>query len=103
PTPGTATAAVGMATMLRPMPASATAPSVAAVIGAVASVAPTDEAIVRARNPFPNAPSLQRVAVVAPQSAAADSQPPRSNTDHGATGITRRQVSARSALAPTRR
>ena len=82
-TPGTATAASGIAAKLSTIPISATVPSAGAVIGAVASVAPTDDAQRAPPDAGPSARSVQRVNVVAPQSADAESQPPRSKTAHG--------------------
>ena len=49
----------------------------------------------------PRARSLQRVKVVAPQSAATESQPPRSRLAQGSTSRTQRQVAARSGSART--
>ena len=83
------------------MPTGATVPSAQAVIGAVASVAPTDEPSVRQPTPRPSAPSVQRLKRVAPQSAAAESQPPRSSTAHGSTSSTARQVAASSSSPRT--
>ena len=53
-TAGTTTAARGIATRLSPIPMSATEPSAAAVIGAVARVAPTDVARVLVTPPLPS-------------------------------------------------
>jgi hypothetical protein len=102
-TPGTATAASGIAAKLSRMPTTATAPSAAAVRGAVASVAPSDELRVRHQNDGPSARSLQRVKVEAPHRAATESQPPRSIIERGSTRSTQRQVADRSEFASTLR
>ena len=71
-----------------------------AVIGAVASVAPIDEPSVRHQAFFPRAWSVQRVKLEAPQSAAADSQPPRSRTAQGSTSRTRGRWQRAARWAP---
>ena len=81
--PGTATAATGIATKLSAMPIGATAPSSHAVTGAVATVAPTDDAADCHSQCVPPASSAQRANRTAPQSDSTDSQPPRSNTANG--------------------
>jgi hypothetical protein len=102
-TPGTASAASGMAAKLSTIPMIATEPRAAAVIGAVARVAPTDDPNVRHHIRVPRALSDQRVKVVAPHKAATDSQPPRSTMAQGSTRSTQRQVAASSELGSTRR
>ena len=81
------------------MPASETVPNNAAVIGAVASVAPTDPASVRQSQSFPSARSLHRVATSAPPSAAAESQAPGSSTAPGSSRSSRRQVTESTGTA----
>ena len=100
-TPGTATAAMGMAAKLSTMPTGATVPNAHAVIGAVASVAPVDDPSVRHPKLRPRAASVHRLNRVAPQSAAADNHPPRSSAAHGSTSSTARQVAASSSSLRT--
>src|SRR4029079_867645 len=102
-TPGMVKAASRMATKFRTTPTSATVPRAAAVSGAVAIVAPIEEPSILHQALFPRAWSVQRVTVEAPQSAATDNHPPRSNIDQGSTSRTQRQVAERSALGSTRR
>jgi hypothetical protein len=98
-TPGTATAAMGIAAKLSAIPATATVPSAAAVNGAVANVAPIEELRVRQPMAGPSARSLHRVQVVAPQRAAAESHPPKSVMAQGSARRTARQVPASSGSA----
>src|SRR5438093_13725964 len=92
-----------MATKLRAIPITATAPSAVAVIGAVARVAPTDEPSVLHHTAEPRIRSVHRLKVVAPHRAAAESQPPKSTIAQGSNNRTHRQVAERSALGSTLR
>src|SRR4051812_9949691 len=98
-----AMAADGMAMRLSAIPMIATAPNAAAVIGAVARVAPIDEPSVLHHGLGPRVRSVQPLKVVAPHRAAADSQPPRSTMAQGSSTRTHKQVAARRAFGSTRR
>ena len=96
-TPGTAIAASGIATKLSTTPTGATAPSVIAVSGAVATVAPTDDAPPCSSQCSPPACLAQRAKRTAPQSESTESQAPRSTTAHGSSSSTSSAVVASSA------
>ncbi len=102
-TPGTATAATGIAMKLSAIPTGATAPSSHAVTGAVATVAPTDDAADCHSQCFPPASSAQRAKRTAPHSDSTDNQPPRSNTANGSSSMTTSPVAASSASGCTAR